>query len=452
MRPMRSPRRGRKSEKRAAEVKNVVWVRPTSAEVAPRESSMLFRAGLSMLALSWKAKQAVRSAATRTHNPDGAGAARYGGRGADRFGGGVGGAGGGECHARTSPIRSRASTTRSQNRAWSRATATWVRQSGGGGPEVGDRHAEGVAPGELDVDRRRGGHDRRGRSRRRPRTGRAPAGAGSPARRGRCAPKNSSSSVTNRAGRGAERGDAVDDVRGGEGLVGEVEPDHRDRPALAEHDVRGLRVGDDVELGGGAPVAARRSRRPSARPRRTRSAMRGSLRTASATLVSAAGRHERDRAGLVRHDRLDDDVDGVARVERRASARAAPARRVRCSPWMVVRRLDGRATSGRGQPAANGTPVMPAIVGDDERVAGDVLQRRVAHHRGDREQLDLRVAVGEQQRDGVVVAGVAVEDDLLIGFSLESCRTSRSAGDEPRPLGGDMAALNRRCRFHTVTR
>ncbi len=61
-RPTRSPRRGRKREKSAAEVKKAVWVRPTSAEVAPRESSMFFRAGLSMLALSWKAKRTRRGA------------------------------------------------------------------------------------------------------------------------------------------------------------------------------------------------------------------------------------------------------------------------------------------------------------------------------------------------------------------------------------------------------
>ena len=65
-RPITSPSRGRNSENSAAEVKNAVWVRPISAEVAPRLSSMLFSAGLSMLALSWKAKQATSSAVTRT--------------------------------------------------------------------------------------------------------------------------------------------------------------------------------------------------------------------------------------------------------------------------------------------------------------------------------------------------------------------------------------------------
>ena len=91
------------------------------------------------------------------------------------------------------------------------------------------------------------------------------------------------------------------------------------------------------------------------------------------------------------------------------SGRAGPSMPV--SPWMsgavsMVR------TSGRSQPAAKGTPVMPAIVRYGQRVAGDLFEGLVAHHRGDGEQLDLRVAVREQQRDRVVMPGVAVKDDL----------------------------------------
>ena len=60
---MMSPSRGRNSENSAAAVKNAVWVRPMSAESALRSSSMVVSAGLSMLALSWKATQAASSAA-----------------------------------------------------------------------------------------------------------------------------------------------------------------------------------------------------------------------------------------------------------------------------------------------------------------------------------------------------------------------------------------------------
>jgi hypothetical protein len=44
---------------------------------------------------------------------------------------------------------------------------------------------------------------------------------------------------------------------GRDDLVGHVEPDHLDRDAAREHDVRGLGVAPDVELGGGRDVAER---------------------------------------------------------------------------------------------------------------------------------------------------------------------------------------------------
>ena len=54
----------------------------------------------------------------------------------------------------------------------------------------------------------------------------------------------------------------------------------------------------------------------------------------------------------------------------------------------------------------------PADAGDRECVAGDLLQGLVPGHGGHGEELDVGAAVGEQQRDRVVVPGVAVEDDL----------------------------------------
>ena len=51
-------------------------------------------------------------------------------------------------------------------------------------------------------------------------------------------------------------------------------------------------------------------------------------------------------------------------------------------------------------------------LGDGERVARDLLEGLVARHRRHGQKLHVGVAVREQQRDGIVVAGVAVEDDL----------------------------------------
>src|SRR6185312_8155548 len=91
----------------------------------------------------------------------------------------------------------------------------------------------------------------------------------------------------------------------------------------------------------------------------TRSTIRGSLRTASATLVRGP-------------------------VGTRATVPGS------CS--MTVSMI--RSTPCRG-----------------ERVAGDLRQRLVAGDGRHGEQLDRRAGVGEQQRDGVVVPGIAVEQD-----------------------------------------
>ena len=69
-------------------------------------------------------------------------------------------------------------------------------------------------------------------------------------------------------------------------------------------------------------------------------------------------------------------------------------------------------SSGRAHPAANGTPVMPPTRATASALRVTFSRVWLPGDGGHREQLDLRAAVGEQQRDGVVVPGVAVQDDL----------------------------------------
>jgi hypothetical protein len=57
--------------------------------------------------------------------------------------------------------------------------------------------------------------------------------------------------------------------------------------------------------------------------------------------------------------------------------------------------------------------VGPAdVVKDADRVRGRLLERLVAGNGGHAEQPDLGAGERQQQRDRVVVAGVAVEDDV----------------------------------------
>ena len=61
-RPIMSPRRGRNRLNSAAAVKNTVWVKPITSSVVFSSLAISLRAGESMEALSWKAKQATSNA------------------------------------------------------------------------------------------------------------------------------------------------------------------------------------------------------------------------------------------------------------------------------------------------------------------------------------------------------------------------------------------------------
>ena len=181
--------RGRNSENSAASVKNRVCDRPMVASSVFSSRAMVTSAGLSMLAFSWNAMQAARSAAVRAPMRL-LRRGRWSWGSALRGRGGAGFDGGRRRHVASmpvsavSPMRSRASTTRSQN-ARGRAPS---RRSGGavvrrGRAEVGDGHAEGQRALSLDVDRDLDGAARSwGRSRRRRRRGRGRAGSRSPGR------------------------------------------------------------------------------------------------------------------------------------------------------------------------------------------------------------------------------------------------------------------------------
>ena len=123
------------------------------------------------------------------------------------------------------------------------------------------------------------------------------------------------------------------------------------------------------------------------------------------------GRHEGDRAGLFGHHNVDDELGRAALVERDLGLGQHGAVEPRLAV-NVRRGLDGaheRPLRAPGERHARDT----GHTGDGERVARHLFDRLVAHDRRDGEQVDVGAAMGEQHRDRVVMAGVAVEDDLL---------------------------------------
>ena len=52
------------------------------------------------------------------------------------------------------------------------------------------------------------------------------------------------------------------------------------------------------------------------------------------------------------------------------------------------------------------------VIEDADGVCGRLLERLIAGHRGDAEQVHFRAGEGEEQRDRVVMTRIAVEDDV----------------------------------------
>ncbi len=200
----------------------------------------------------------------------------------------------------------------------------------------------------------------------------------------------------------SHRGDLVDPSPSDEELVGHVETGHRDRQPGLVDDLRRLRVGPDVELGDGRAVAegaAAHQRDPGdvvrevgCRPQRERD------------VGERAGRYEPD-AGLAPTG-VDDEADGVIGVGSRVGLGQVGA----VQPTLAV---DEAGEPGRcdERPSSAGMHAAAEVeqIAHDTGVVGRTVERRVAGHRGDADQIG--VAVGDHDRDHVVVTGIAVEDD-----------------------------------------
>ena len=211
--------------------------------------------------------------------------------------------------------------------------------------------------------------------------------------------------------------------------MGDVEADHRDREAAAEHDPRRLRVHPDVELGRGRPVALADGPAHEADVRDLRrQAGRGQQQLGD--VGQRPRRDQRDRAGR--------RLEGRPQERERALGPHLGARLGEVGPVEPALAVDVvgdlERPRERGRRPGRDRHVGPAEQREDpERVARRLAQPDVAADGRDAQHLELRPGERQRDREGVVVAGVAVQEDGDgHGYGrLPNASTSRAANRCP---------------------
>jgi hypothetical protein len=215
----------------------------------------------------------------------------------------------------------------------------------------------------------------------------------------------------NETGRsGVDGGNLFPDRRCGQRLVCQVQPDHHDGPLFIEDNVCGLGVDDDIEFGDGAPVADMVA---AAHQHDLFDSFHypGFFARRQCNIGEAARRDKRDRSGFVGHDDVDDQVDGMPLVQDQGRLRQDRSVQARFT-------MDGRGVLTLPHERASGAGRERDIrdagdTGNRQRVAGHFLERLVPDNSRDGQQLNFRAAVRQQDGDRVIVAWVAVQNDLL---------------------------------------
>ena len=219
--------------------------------------------------------------------------------------------------------------------------------------------------------------------------------------------------------RRAERADRLQPRRRRDRLVRHVEPDHGERDARLEHDMRGVRIGEDVELGGRGDIAGADGpahRHDLAHIREHRRV----LDDGECDIGKGPKRGERNRLRC-RKERLDQEIDRVGRFGRVARFRQVRAVYAR-GP---VDALGGDRFAHQGARAAgiDGHLRPAAEVPDPARIALGQRQRDIAGYGRDAQKVELfRRGEGQQQGDGVVLAGVAIDDQRARAHTARPAR------------------------------
>ena len=190
--------------------------------------------------------------------------------------------------------------------------------------------------------------------------------------------------------------------------MGHVERHHDEVDSTPKHDVGGVRVVVDVEFGGRGGVPTFEEPAPHEHDSGDVSRDVGRLPESRTEIGERSERAQGEaRRGSCR---LDDEVDGMA-VGR-------CGRRVWCvgpvDPGLAVDVLGGDERSDHRPVAAgiDGNIGASGQLGHHERIASGQFERNIAGHRRNAEDIQLLGRCQrQQQRNGVVLAGICIDDD-----------------------------------------
>ena len=121
-------------------------------------------------------------------------------------------------------------------------------------------------------------------------------------------------------------------------------------------------------------------------------------------------RAQRDRAARLVHQRLDDEIDGILFLQRHRRLR-----QIRPVETGLAVHLLGGDQFAHQRPDRSGIDLDVRPAGEFADLAGVLLgqlQRHVAGDGCDAEHLQFGAAERQQDGDGVVLAGIGVDDDL----------------------------------------
>jgi len=197
---------------------------------------------------------------------------------------------------------------------------------------------------------------------------------------------------------------------GHRGSLGDVEPGHGDRAVGTEDDVRGLGVVDDVGLGGRAGVAADECCTTHQDDLGHVTRERRLDEHGQSDVGERTDGHDRHLARVPHHG-VDDEMRSIHRHRRTTWGREVGVA-------LTVGAVDevGRTPEVHRQwprrAACDGNVGPIPDLEQTERVDGGDVDRRIAEHRGERDEIEL--GSGERVEDGhrVVDTGVGVDEDL----------------------------------------